>query len=483
MSDLGRRKYLERYAEPESRFAQELGHRYAAALIVPLVGESIGFLDGIASAAAHAPGRVLVIGVVNATDAAPPHVHRENEQLLRELNERMLFPRQELAALDGSPALAVLGRPGAYDLLVIDRASPARRLPTGEGVGLARRIAMDVALGIHELGNLGSPWLSSTDADAQLPDDYFQSLAMVGAETADGRRRVALTLPFQHVPGGDPAVDTATALYELSLRYYTLGLAAAGSPYAYESLGSSLAVLASAYAEVRGFPRRQAAEDFYLLDKLAKVGAIHRPACAPILLRSRTSERVPFGTGARVQELLESREELRVYHPRTFELLGVALRALHHAVVTRVNGEDDALSELRRLLDAGTAGAVCTALEELRAFEALREMLGASPDARVRERRFFTWFDALRTLRFIHLIEAPAALPRLPLFEAFASAPFCNFWRPGPAGPGRPAASTSTERLATERLKACRTAFFEAEAALPPDIGAGSAFLAGVNGS
>ncbi len=34
--------------------------------------------------------------------------------------------------------------------------------------------------------------------------------------------------------------------------------------------GSSLGVLAPAYAEVRGFPRRQAGEDFYLLDKLAK---------------------------------------------------------------------------------------------------------------------------------------------------------------------------------------------------------------------
>jgi hypothetical protein len=125
-------------------------------------------------------------------------------------------------------------------------------------------------------------------------------------------------------------------------------------------------------------------------------------------------------------------------------------------------------ARLKEQLDPGTNGAVSSALEELQVFEALREMLGASADARVRERRLLTWFDALRTLRFIHLIELPAGLPRMPLYEALALAPFCPFCS------GQPATESDINTL--------RTAASDAERALPPDIGAESAILAAVNG-
>jgi hypothetical protein len=356
-----------------------------------------------------------------------------------------------------------LSRLGAFDLLVIDRATPGRRFQPSDGVGLARRIGNDVALALYQLGGITCPWLASTDADARLPPGYFRLLDELELHAPDGTRRVALTMPFWHVPSGDEAVDRATAIYELSLRYYTLGLAAAGSPYAYESLGSSIVALADGYAEVRGFPRRQAAEDFYLLDKLAKVGSIHRPRLPPLELRSRSSDRVPFGTGARVREIVTAGGGLSTYHPKVFELLGLALGALRHAVLTRSG--DEPLGALRNRLDPGTLGAVSTALDELGALEALRETLGASADARVRLRRLLTWFDALRTLRFIHLVEAPAGLSRLPVARALEEAPFCAFWSP-----------ELTENEARSRA-------FSAEQALPSDIGLEAAILAGVNGS
>jgi hypothetical protein len=451
-----RRKYLERYAEPEARFARELGHQYVAALVVPAHGEAPTFIDDLEPALKAASGRVLVVVVVNATDSSSELVHDANARMLAALGQR-LVARQDLTAVEGSPAVAALGRPSTYDLLVVDRASPGRRLPPGEGVGLARRIGTDLALAHYDNGGVVSPWLCATDADARLPLDYFARLtALAGQPLApDGTRRTGLSLPFWHYPSGDQAVDEATALYELSLRYYTLGLSSAGSPYAYQSMGSSLCALADAYAEVRGFPKRQAGEDFYLLDKLAKVGCIHRPAFEPILLRSRTSDRVPFGTGSRVRDILGDDGKLLFYHPRTFELLGLTLRALRRAVLGR--SEELVVAELGKELDVGTVGAISTALEELQAFEALRETLGASPDARVRERRLLTWFDALRTLRFIHLVEVPAGLPRQPYGEALASAPFCPFWQPAMS------------------VEAARTAASATERALPLDIGVGSA--------
>jgi hypothetical protein len=454
------RKYLAKYAEPEARFAEQLRQAYSAALVVPAHAEDVGFLADLEPALNAARERVLLIVVVNATEAASPDAHAANQRLLDALQPRLPL-RQDLDAPTGCAASAVLGRSSRYDLLLIDRASAGRRLPLDQGVGLARRIGMDLALALYAQGGLASAWLGCTDGDARLPSDYFQQNAATPPRGAGGIRRVALTLPFLHVPGGRADVDQATAIYELSLRYYTLGLASAGSPYAYESLGSSIVILAEAYAEVRGFPRRQAGEDFYLLDKLAKVGSVHRPEREPILLRSRTSARVPFGTGARVTEIVADGGALTTYHPRVFELLGLTSQALRRAVVAR--REDVVTTELLRSLDAGSVGAVGSALEELQTFEALREMFSASPSADVRVRRLLTWFDALRTLRFIHLVETRAGLSRLPVLQALASAPFCDFWRPD-----------MTEN-------SVRSAAFSAEQARPSDIGVESAILASVN--
>jgi hypothetical protein len=421
----------------------------------------VGFLENLAPACAAAAERTLLIAVVNATLDSDAAVHQQNIRLLRELNE-LLVPRRILRQVEGTPVRATWGRTGPCDVLLVDRASAGRCLQAREGVGVARRIGADVAFALHEQGKLRSPWLCCSDADAELPADYFRAIAGIEPATRSGVRRVGLSLPFWHTASGDAAIDRATIEYEVSLRYYTLGLASVGSPYAYQSMGSSLCVLADAYAEVRGFPRRDAGEDFYLLDKLAKIGSVHRPPMQPIRIWSRVSDRVPFGTGRRVRDLIHG-EEIRLYHPRCFELLGIALWAMRRAVAAR--SEELLLTTLASKLDAGSIGAVSTVLEELQAVEALREILGASPDARVRERRLLTWFDALRTLRFVHLIELPAALPRLPLLEALRLAPFI------------------TLGSAAGDLNSVRSALFSAEQALPSDNGAANAFSGPVNDS
>jgi hypothetical protein len=108
-------------------------------------------------------------------------------------------------------------------------------------------------------------------------------------------------------------------------------------------------------------------------------------------------------------------------------------------------------------------GAISSALDELNTFEALRETFGASPDTAVRKRRLLTWFDALRTLRFVHLLESHAALARLPVLDALAAAPFCAFWAPG--------LNENTGRLPA----------FSAEQALPSDVGVQNAIFGPVN--
>ena len=90
-----------------------------------------------------------------------------------------------------------------------------------------------------------------------------------------------------------------------------LGLGFAGSPYAYHSVGSTLAVRAEAYAIVRGVPKRAAGEDFYLLDKLAKVTPIRvltgEPVAISLGVRARfhlVPVRASNGSSARTRRWL-----------------------------------------------------------------------------------------------------------------------------------------------------------------------------------
>src|ERR1041384_2257259 len=115
MAEPAHRKYLERYAEPEARFAEQIEQAYAAALVVPLYAEEPSFLAGIEPALLATPERTLLIAVVNATEAAPSSAHDLNQRLLGELAAQG-FPKQELEAVTGSGAAATLGRFGRYDV-------------------------------------------------------------------------------------------------------------------------------------------------------------------------------------------------------------------------------------------------------------------------------------------------------------------------------------------------------------------------------
>ena len=411
-------KYFARYAEPEAKLAHALSERYLAALVVPVCGEAPSLLDGFAAALSRVAERALLVLVVNATDAANREIHAENQRLLGHLAG--LFPNAHAVSRDGVLARAWLGHAEHHDLLWIDRATAGARLPAREGVGLARKLGGDLAAALWARGQLRSPLIASSDADVTLPADYFERLTEPVLESAPS---AAWLWPYRHEPGGEVAIDAATVLYEISLRYYVLGLAAAGSCYAYQSVGSTLCVAAPAYLSVRGVPKREAAEDFHLLDKLAKVGPLRRPRVAPIGIRARTSERVPFGTGRRCREIvgeLASGQDFLLYSPRIFRALGAVLEGLS---AFAQNGNVAALEEAVQLQVPELAEPVQRVLSELGVFAALANTSGQAPPGPVLRRRVHTWFDSLRTLRFVHRLR-DRCLPSLPWRVALDSAPF-----------------------------------------------------------
>lgn len=395
-------QYLQRHASPEAQVLRAPGVSYDRVLVVPAHRENAAMVEGWADALGAAPGRALVVVVVNAAEDTAQHCAREHAELLAQL-ARAPSSTAPVARLTHCP------REG-WDLLLVDRASPGRALPKGQGVGLARRIGCDLALALYARGQLQTPWIHNTDADARLPTDYFQAEEV--PESA-----VAQLFPFEHVSGENESIGRATKLYELRLRYYVASLAEAGSPYAFHSIGSTFAVRAEAYAAVRGVPRRLAGEDFYLLNKLAKVGGIYRRSGSPIRLTARASQRTPHGTGKAALAIanLPKAESMLLYNPAIFELLRIWLDRLEAFAEAPAPGLEEAV-----LQNAG-AGALPlkSALDELGALRAAEQAARATAAGASLQRRLHTWFDGFRTLKLVHALRS-RGYPSLPFRDALA---------------------------------------------------------------
>ncbi len=367
-------------------------------MVVPACAESAAFTDGYRAAARDA-GRLLVVAVLNGRVGADESVHEANARCMRDLRSR--FSLQPLA--DGG----WLGGDGNMSVLVVDRFTAARRLSSRHGVGLARKIGADIALELIAAGRVRHPFVAMTDADACLPEDYFPRVAEL-----DGC--AVASFPFWHEPSGDRQIDRATALYEVRLRYIQRGLEWASSPYAFHSVGSTLAVHALSYAQVRGVPKRRAAEDFYLLGKLSKLRPLARLAGKPVRIRSRVSHRVPFGTGAETAKLVRG-EELDLYHPDCF----AAVRDVTHTLRR--------LSKSRRLsgpnLLSSLSPTIRVFLESLGAVPTWQKLGEQAPSQLALLRRLHDWFDGFRTLKLMHHVRDRDAAS-LPWPDAIRQAPF-----------------------------------------------------------
>jgi hypothetical protein len=393
-------RYLQRHIEPLLPEAPQ-DTRWQHVTVIPAYDESPSLLQSLRALTLQQGDRALVILVLNRPDnGAPPDCNHALRTACQALPD---CPGRETTA----PALKQLHP--QLDLLVHDMEQLCGATPAEQGVGLARKTGCDIALAWIQHGAIDSQWIFSTDADTSWPTDYFYSLATAPADS------VAATLPFRHIetrgspefattsePSGTNLMD-ATEYYETRLHHYVLGLEYAGSPYAWHTLGSCLAFKPRHYAAVRGFPKRSGAEDFYLLNKLSKLGTVYRSAGHPLLIQARPSHRVPFGTGPAVRDIMTSIDARKLplyYHPGCF----TALRAALHLVNGRAHAPDLPHQDwLDHAQQAGTVGAL--AIEQLLSQggeKALAHCARQSASSTAFLRHFHQWFDGFRTLKFIH---------------------------------------------------------------------------------
>lgn len=382
-------QYLSRYAESE---CQSLAHLpltpWRHCLIVPCFAERPDFAKRL-EAGPLWQDQLLAIVVINQPPGPP---EPNNHALLHYFLETWpLLGRHE--------HLYLLGHPEQDSRwLIIDRFQEERALPRQQGVGLARKIGCDLATKLYQLGYLSGEWLHLTDADAHLPEGYF--------ELPSARGYSAAVYQFEHIlaeneaaPPSPEQVYLATQWYELALRYYILGLAWAGSPYAWPTIGSALAVSVPAYCQARGMPKKAAGEDFYLLNKLSKLGAVYQTKELTVRIDARQSTRVPFGTGPSVQNILTLKQpalDYRYYHPETF----VGLKAWLDMIPQLWDHRDRAESVLAALPSPVREG--LRALKVERLFTHLQTQI---PNAEAGARAAHHWFDAFRTLKLIHFLQ------------------------------------------------------------------------------
>jgi hypothetical protein len=367
----------------------------AGCVVIPALGESQRLFKTLDSLAQNPPQlleQFLVVIVVNHREDAAPAEKQDNHETLRRLR------------LGGIP----------LRLALIDAASPGLELPakTG-GVGLARRIGMDLALPLVDPSGV----MVCLDADTLVEPGYLTAIRDHFAASHAG----GAVIPFCHQSGETPGEERAITLYELFLRHYVLGLERAGSPYAFHCVGSAMACTAAAYLKMGGMNARSAGEDFYFLQQLWRTSGIAQVAGTVVRPAARSSHRVPFGTGKSISRILEQGEESQsFYRADCFRILGEWLALVRQG--SDLSGEH--LLAASALVDPELARYL-----EQAGFAAVWERLGrnsASPAAL--QVAFHGWFDALKTVRLVHHLSlsyprcrADQSLPEL--FELCAVPP------------------------------------------------------------
>ncbi len=387
---------------------------FPMAVVIPALAESATLPATLNSLAANPPEllvETLILLVINQRPDSTDEDKADNRHTLEQL------------------ATGTWQRPG-LQLAWIDAASPGLELPIKDGgVGLARKIGFDLAL--HRLAyRKPEPLVIALDADTLVQPDYLPALHNHFRQTTAG----AAVVPFCHQPGNDPAHEEAIARYELFLRCHVLGLTLAGSPYAFHTVGSTMACRATAYARAGGMNRRRAGENFYFLQQLAKTTGVAQLNGTVVYPSARPSSRTPFGTGRSVSAQLAGDAAAVLFYPAAcYALLSDWLQLVSEQL------EADGAELLQR---AGQHSAPLADFLQGENFPAVWDRLVTNnPRPKPRLKAFHDWFDGLKTTRLIHHLCAgahPRCQPEAVLPQLLAAA-------------GLPIASGPTEQLTVLR--------------------------------
>jgi hypothetical protein len=372
-------KYLQKHGDIRPVEPHVPAQTYDGAVVIPCLAESESLPRTLNSLAACDAKNVMILLVVNQAPGTDAVKSADNQLTLQRLRDGD-YPEQ-------------------LNLFWIDAASPGKEILRG-GVGAARKTGMDTALQFLKPESL----LFCLDGDTLVEPGYLSNTFEFFTENPDAAAGVC---DFRHQTAANPIEQAAIIEYELYMRYYELGLALAGSPFAYQAMGSAIVAPTAAYIKAGGMRAKNAGEDFYFLQALRKFGLILEIKKSTVHPAARPSDRVPFGTGAKIRQIAGG-AHIAFHNPKVF------LKLKHILETVKCNCESPA--SLPEQLNEP----FFTANNFPSAWANIIRNTPNQPD-RI-ESAFHTWFDAFRNLKYIHFLEQEFVedYPALDVDNAFA---------------------------------------------------------------
>ena len=259
------------------------------------------------------------------------------------------------------------------------------------GAGLARKIGMDEALlRFNQDADFGI--ITSLDADTLVEKNYLTELEKAFKNQSP---EIALVY-FEHKIEGTKYTENiyqAIAKYELYLRYYYQALKYIQFPFAYHTVGSAFAVTSVSYARYGGMSPKQAGEDFYFIQKVAKNKQVVELNSTAVYPSSRPSTRVIFGTGPAVAEISQT-GIYNVYNLQSFFDVGIFLKQIPAFFKIEKENYDKILAKLPQ--------AVVFFLNKIDFFNKLQKINNNTTTLNNFTKAFFTIFDSFSLIRFLN---------------------------------------------------------------------------------
>jgi hypothetical protein len=361
--------YINRFSETDKKINAAVNKNTGIIVVIPCYIEPdlIRSLQSLNNATPP-PCRVEVITVINAAQNSTHEVKAQNSKTLLE-SEYWVKTHQK----------------NFIDFYFINENNlPAKHA----GVGLARKIGMDEAVRRFKEINCNGI-ITCFDADCTCSENYFTALY----ESYRKHNWYGCSIYFEHpLEGKEYSSDIyhAICLYELFLRYYRQMLKYCGLPFAYHTIGSAMAVSCEAYCKQGGMNKRKAGEDFYFLNKIIPLGNFFELNDCCVYPSPRTSNRVPFGTGKAVNDILNNKQQ-NTYNPLIFyqiKLFISQLNVLYQSGFEAINIQPE-IKEY--LLTCNITDALAEIKNNISNYESF-------------QKRFFNWFDAFRVLKCVHYL-------------------------------------------------------------------------------
>ncbi len=395
-------KYINKYAFPKYKVICSNNQKMKIAVVIPAINEFENIKKLLLSLSKNNNiffGGTMVLFVVNNLTSSSTETKVKNKQTIELLSR--LINRNPANAFENKIIKSQL------NIAFIDAATGGNELEEKHGgVGLARKIGMDAVLNYFDYNSEEKNAIVCLDADCTVDSNYFSTIY----DEFSAKKYSAGYVNFKHLLPESVEQQHAIINYEIFLRYYVLGLTFAKSPFAFHSIGSTMICDTDSYVKVGGMNKKKAAEDFYFMEKLAKISSINRITKTTVYPSGRGSWRVPFGTGQRVNRFLEhSQNEYLLYSPVSFIVLKEWLEIYHSSndfVPEQILQKTKAISvQLYNFLIANNF------------VQVWGKILKNTKSKSQLYKQKLIWFDGFKTLKLIHFLR-DNEFPQINMFAA-----------------------------------------------------------------